>query len=79
MDISITRLSSRGQIVIPRDIREKTGLREGEKLFAYSGDKDTIILKKIAQSINQFEKLTEFGTKFAKQKKISEKDVLEND
>jgi len=42
----IARASSRGQIVIPRDIRAMVGVREGSS-FAVSARKDTIILKKL--------------------------------
>ncbi|MBI4015688.1 MAG: AbrB/MazE/SpoVT family DNA-binding domain-containing protein [Candidatus Aenigmarchaeota archaeon] len=42
----ITRASSKGQIVIPSDIRKMVGIREGSS-FAVSARKDTIILKKL--------------------------------
>lgn len=70
----MTKVSSRGQVVIPRDIRQKTKLKEGEKLLAYS-DKDTIVLKKVSSSLNELEKLASFGKKFAKQKGIKKSDV----
>ena len=74
----MTRVSSRGQVVIPRDIREKTKLKEGEKLLAYS-DKDTIVLKKISSSVSDLEKLAAFGRQFAKKKGIKKSDVLADD
>ena len=55
--IQITGMSSRGQIVIPLDIRERLGLKEGEK-FVVVADDDTIVLKKIAMpSFKNFDKL----------------------
>ncbi len=74
MDFSMTKVSSRGQVVIPRDIRQKTKLKEGEKLLAYS-DKDTIVLKKVSSSLSELEKLASFGRKFVKQKGIKKSDV----
>lgn len=74
----MTRVSSRGQVVIPRDIREKTKLKEGEKLLAYSED-GTIVLKRFGSSITELEKLAAFGKKFAKQKGIKRKNVLSDD
>ena len=46
MEASTTKVSSKGQIVIPLSIRKKLGIREGERLLAI-GLGDTIILKKI--------------------------------
>lgn len=52
----ITSLSSRGQVVIPQDIRKSLNLQTGEK-FAVVGKGDTILLKKIdIPSIKGFEK-----------------------
>ena len=46
IETEITKLSSKGQLVIPQTIREHLGLKEGE-LFAIAGEKDTIVLKKL--------------------------------
>jgi AbrB family looped-hinge helix DNA binding protein len=42
-----TKMSSRGQIVIPSDIRKVTSTEEGS-IFAIYSEKDIIILKKIS-------------------------------
>ncbi len=42
----MTRVSSRGQVVIPGLIREKLGLKDGSRLIVF-GEGDTIILKKV--------------------------------
>ncbi|MBS3176547.1 AbrB/MazE/SpoVT family DNA-binding domain-containing protein [Candidatus Woesearchaeota archaeon] len=73
--IEITSMSSRGQVVIPLDIREQLGLREGEK-FVIVGEDDTVILKKIAMpSFDNFDKLIEKTQKFAKEKNLAEEKV----
>ena len=46
MSLETVRMSSKGQIVIPQDIREELYATEGT-LFAVVGSKDTVILKKI--------------------------------
>ncbi|MEK6960639.1 MAG: hypothetical protein AABX47_05675 [Nanoarchaeota archaeon] len=46
MSVETTRMSSKGQIVIPLDIREAVLAGEGT-IFAVAGIKDTIILKKV--------------------------------
>lgn len=47
MTVETIRMSSKGQIVIPQDVREELHVDEGT-VFAVVGSKDTIILKKIA-------------------------------
>ena len=42
----MTRVSSKGQVVIPRLIRERLGLTDGSRLLVF-GEGDTIILKKV--------------------------------
>lgn len=45
-DMEFTRMSSKGQIVIPKEIRENLRIKEGD-LFAATADNDLIILKKM--------------------------------
>jgi len=42
----LTRASSKGQIVIPRDLRKKLGITEGS-IFAISARKNMIVLRKL--------------------------------
>jgi AbrB family looped-hinge helix DNA binding protein len=42
----LTRLSSKGQIVIPTSIRKKLSIKEGEYL-AVSAEKDMLVMKKL--------------------------------
>lgn len=42
-----TKLSSKGQVVIPEEIRQRLGLEEGTS-FVVLGDRDVVILKTIA-------------------------------
>lgn len=46
MALEMTRLSERGQIVIPTEIRKSMKLKEGER-FIVVGLGDTIILRKL--------------------------------
>ena len=53
----ITRMSSKGQIVIPQKLRNRMKLREGEK-FVVLGSKETILLRKLEMpSFKNFDKL----------------------
>ena len=46
MAIEFTKLSSKGQVVIPQDIRDRLKLQEGEAFLVVTQD-DTICLKKM--------------------------------
>ena len=75
-EVTITRLSSKGQIVIPKTLRNLLNLRAGE-VFAMFGEGDTIVIKKIElPSDTEFKELLNWGSDYAKKKKISRKDIL---
>ncbi len=72
-EVVVTRMSSKGQIVVPKSLRDALGLEIGE-LFAMFGDDDTIILKKIdIPSKEDFDELLAWGEKYAKKKMITRK------
>lgn len=57
-NISITKISSKGQVVIPQEMREN--LREGEKLVVIKND-GQIILKKMEDFDKNLEEDLEFA------------------
>ena len=74
-NIGITSVSSRGQVVIPRGLRDEMGIGEGEK-FVIIGEKDTIVLKKLAvPSFGGVDKLLKKTREFTKRKGIKGSDV----
>ena len=57
--MEITKLSSRGQIVIPQKIREELEIKEGS-IMGIEKMKDMIVIKKVdTDLINQFKKSLE--------------------
>ena len=81
MGIEITKMTSKGQVVIPQDIRKDKGLKEGEKFLVYDIG-DNIILKKIrnlenAEDMEEFEKVFSSMWQTAKAKGITKEDVAE--
>ncbi|HLC55089.1 MAG TPA: AbrB/MazE/SpoVT family DNA-binding domain-containing protein [Candidatus Nanoarchaeia archaeon] len=46
MTIDVTKMTSRGQVVIPQEIRKEVHAKEGEKFLVYAID-EGIILKKV--------------------------------
>ncbi|MEF8836196.1 MAG: AbrB/MazE/SpoVT family DNA-binding domain-containing protein [Candidatus Thermoplasmatota archaeon] len=74
-EVKLTRLSSKGQIVIPKELRELMHLEDGE-VFAMYGEDDTIVLKRVElPSDSEFDNLLEWGREFAEKKGITKKDV----
>ncbi|MFT4249914.1 MAG: AbrB/MazE/SpoVT family DNA-binding domain-containing protein [Candidatus Woesearchaeota archaeon] len=79
MEIEITKMTSKGQVVIPQEIRRKAEIQEGERFFVYQ-DKDAIVLRKTttlesAKSIDEFERVFSSLWKTAAKKNVSQKDV----
>jgi AbrB family looped-hinge helix DNA binding protein len=74
--IETTKMSSRGQIVIPEEIRNRLGLKTGDK-FLVMGDKDVVILKTLSNpSINDFDSLIRSARKQARQTGLTRSDVV---
>jgi antitoxin PrlF len=75
-DVILTRMSSKGQIVIPKALRELLGIKEGE-VFALFGEDDTIIMKRVALPTgDELEAILRWGADYARKKGIKRKDVL---
>jgi len=56
-NVSTTKMSSKGQVVIPENIRKNLNLKAGAQ-FVVVGDKDVVILKSITPpSIDEFDEL----------------------
>ena len=55
--MATSKMSSKGQVVIPEKIRKRLGLKAGDQ-FVVLGEKDTVILKTIYQpSLDEFDGL----------------------
>ena len=56
-DVATTKLSSKGQVVIPEEIRDRLGLQAGDQ-FVVVGQGDVVVLKTLdAPSMKEFDKL----------------------
>ena len=78
MEVEVTKMTSRGQVVIPQDIRKKERIVEGEKFLVVDLD-GSIFLKRVknldAKTVDQFEKTFQSLWKTAKPKRLTEKDI----
>ena len=56
-ELATTKMSSKGQVVIPEEIRNRLGLKPGSQ-FIVVGEKDTVILKAVSPpSMKEFDDL----------------------
>jgi AbrB family looped-hinge helix DNA binding protein len=68
-------MSSKGQVVIPEDIRKQLNLKEGAR-FIVVGQKDVVILKAIEEpSIEEFDALIQQARAAAKQAGLKRADI----
>ncbi len=74
MDLEMTRVSSKGQVVIPGLIRERLGLTDGSRLLVF-GEGDTIILKKVGLTVEDSGKTLAAVRKRIRQLRVTRQDV----
>ena len=70
--MELTSMSSRGQVVIPQEVRTQLNLHEGEKFMVHAQE-DTILLKKIEEP--SWDDLLKGIRKEVQHKGITPKDV----
>ena len=80
MNVATVRMSSKGQIVVPQEVREELNATEGT-VFAVIGSKNMVVLKKIETPskevlINELEAIARDGRKRLEKKGIKEADIL---
>lgn len=74
-EVETTRVSTRGQIVIPKPIREKVHLEPGQRFVVY-GEGDTIVLKRIkTPDAEEMQRLLEWGQAYAQTEGITKGQV----
>lgn len=75
-ETDLVKVSPRGQVVIPKDLRDLLGLKGGDRLLARA-DGDVIMLKKveIPELQEGWERIFRQSEKLAKEKGIGEVDV----
>ena len=73
--LATTRMSSKGQVVIPESIRRQLDLKEGAQ-FLVVGDKDVVILKVVTPpDISEFDTLIKQARQQAKEVGLKPRDV----
>lgn len=70
-----TTLSSKGQVVIPEEIRERLGLKAGAQ-FVVLGDRDVVVLKVLEPpALKDFDELVSQARRVAKQTGLTRADI----
>ena len=70
-----TKMSSKGQVVIPENIRKRLKLKTGSQ-FVVVGEKDVVILKAISQpSMEEFDTLIAEARRQGKQAGLKRSDI----
>ena len=73
--LATTKMSSKGQIVIPEEIRRRLGLKTGAQ-FIVVGNNDVVLLKSIAQpSMTEFDQLISDARKQARKVGLKKTDI----
>ena len=73
--LATTRMSSRGQVVIPEEIRKRLNLKEGAQ-FVVVAEGDVVVLKAIEQpSAEEFDALIQQARAQAKQAGLKRADI----
>ena len=74
-NVSTTKMSSKGQVVIPENIRKQLNLKAGTQ-FVVVGEKDVVILKNIAPpSLDEFGDLIAEARKKGKRAGLKKSDI----
>jgi AbrB family looped-hinge helix DNA binding protein len=73
--VATTKMSSKGQVVIPEEIRDRLGLKAGIQ-FVVIGERDVVILKALsAPSMTDFDGLVAEARRHARKTKMKKSDV----
>lgn len=73
--VATTKMSSKGQVVIPEDVRKQLGLKSGDQ-FVVIGKGDAVILKTIAPpSMKEFDELMREARKMARKVGMKRSDI----
>ena len=74
-EVATTRMSSKGQVVIPEAIRKRLGLEPGVE-FVVLGEGDTVVLKPISvPSMREFDEVIARARRAARRAGLKQSDI----
>lgn len=77
MQVELTRISEKGQVVIPSSLRKEMGIKKSDQFLIF-GDDGTVILKKIEKDIlkKTFNEIAKPLRKAAKNAELRKTDIV---
>ena len=73
--IATTRMSSKGQVVIPESVRKRLGLKAGSEFVVVAGD-DAVVLKPVTEpDMSQFDELLAEARRQARRAGLRKADI----
>ena len=73
--VATTKMSSKGQVVIPEEVRNRLGLKAGSQ-FVVVGERDVVILKNVSPpSLTDFDALIDRARNQARQAGMKRSDI----
>jgi AbrB family looped-hinge helix DNA binding protein len=73
--LEFATMSSRGQVVIPGDIRKQLGLEEGTRFMVYSDGVNLLMKPIVTPSAEAFKKMVRASQKHAKAAGLKKSDI----
>jgi AbrB family looped-hinge helix DNA binding protein len=74
-EVATTKMSSKGQVVIPEEIRKRLRLKAGSR-FVVVGEKDTVVFKAISPpSMDEFDDLLDEARRQARKAGMKRSDI----
>ena len=75
--VATTRMSSKGQVVIPEDVRRRLGLKAGSQFVVVAGD-DAVILKPVIEpDMSEFDELLAEARSQARRAGVRKADITD--
>jgi len=80
MDVEITKMSSKGQVVIPLSMRKRLNAEEGT-LFAVAGTSDSLVFKKVSlpsksELIGSIKGMAKEASAILRREGMTDKDII---
>lgn len=71
MNYSTAQVNVKYQVVIPKEVRKVVVIRPNEKMGVFSVDKDTIVLKRLSNSIRDLKGTLSFSKDYLDKERLS--------
>lgn len=75
MDMEVSRMTSKGQVTIPKSIRERLNLKEGDRVAFIEDENGNVTIKKASTLV--FNRLADKIARMAEEEGITEEKLLE--